>query len=182
MGLHSLRKVLCVLIAGYLLMPAMAVASTAYATITGQNQGDIQGSVTEAGKEGTIRVLGFGHDLHIPLDPLSGDPTGKRIHGPLRIIKPLDRATPKLYQALVTGEQLTHVRIRFYRTGPAGSEEQHYTVLVEDAQITSITPAYVTADPDPVSDREVVSLVYRNITWTWELDGIEASDSWIAPK
>ena len=29
---------------------------------------------------------------------------------------------------------------------------------------------------------EEVSFTYKRITWTWEIDGIEAVDEWTSPK
>jgi len=78
---------------------------------------------------------------------------------------------------MVAAEQLTTVVIRFYRPG-GSSEEHYYTVELDNAHIASITPAYASSDINLDSDHEVVTFVYENITWTWVLDGSEASDSW----
>lgn len=145
-------------------------------SLTGQNQGVIEGSCTVAGKEGTSVVVEFEHDLYIPLDPLSGQPTGRRVHQPLRVVKFMDKATPKLFQALCTGEHLTEVMLKWYRIDPTGNEEHYFTTRLEDAVIVAIKPSGC-----PLEHMEDVSFTYHRIVWTWEPDGIEYQDDFSAP-
>ena len=84
----------------------------AHLTLQGEKQGKIEGSCEMQGREGTILVYAMDHDIHIPRDPQSGLGSGKRIHGPLTIMKEYDKSSPKLYQALCTGEHLKNVTIR----------------------------------------------------------------------
>lgn len=142
-------------------------------SLTGENQGVIDGSCTAAGKEGTSVVVGFEHDVHIPLDTDTGQPTGVRVHQPLSIVKLIDKASPKLYQALVTGERLT-VEIKWYRIDPMGGEEHYFTTKLEDAIIVAIKPSLL--------HMEDVSFTYSKIRWTWEPDGITAQDDWLTPR
>ena len=142
-------------------------------SLTGENQGAIDGSCTAAGKEGTSVVLGYEHDVHIPLDTDTGQPTGVRVHQPLRIVKLMDKASPKLYQALVTGERL-EVELKWYRIDPTGGEEHYFTTKLEDAIIVAIKPSLL--------HKEDVSFTYRKIIWTWEPDGITAQDGWLTPR
>ncbi|MCZ6673375.1 MAG: type VI secretion system tube protein Hcp [Verrucomicrobia bacterium] len=44
-------------------------------------------------------------------DAASGLPTGKRQHRPIRIVKPIDKATPMLAKALASGDSIGNVRI-----------------------------------------------------------------------
>lgn len=141
-------------------------------SLTGQNQGAIAGSCTAAGKEGTSVVLGYEHDVHIPLDPQSGQPMGLRVHQPLSIVKLMDKASPKLYQALVTGERL-EVELKWYRIDPTGGEEHYFTTKLENAIVVAIKPSLL--------HMEDVSFTYRKIIWTWEPDGITAQDDWSTP-
>ena len=65
-----------------------------FLTLTGQKQGQIKGSVTQKGREGTIEVIGLSHSILSPRDAASGLPSGKRMHKPLVITKELDIASP----------------------------------------------------------------------------------------
>jgi type VI secretion system secreted protein Hcp len=154
-------------------------------SLTGKNQGKIEGSCEISGREGTILVYALDHLIEIPRDTHSGLPTGKRIHLPMTITKEMDKSSPKLYQALTSGEQLSEVVLDFYRISPSGKEEKYFTTKLENAIIVSMAPFYPeTFDPknEPYKHMEKVSFTYEKVIWTWVIDGIEAEDSWKAPK
>jgi type VI secretion system secreted protein Hcp len=121
------------------------------------------------GRENTIRVQHVRHEIQIP----KGDQGGRRIHSPLCITKVIDRSSPQLEQAMVTGEVLSQVTVRWYRIDEKGHEEHYYTILLEKARITAISLDMET---------ESVSLSYQKITWRWEHPVIETMDLWDEPK
>ncbi|MFH2041769.1 MAG: Hcp family type VI secretion system effector [Acidobacteriota bacterium] len=154
-------------------------------SLTGKNQGKIEGSCTIKGREGTIMVYALDHPIEIPRDLHSGLPTGKRVHKPMTITKEIDKSSPKLYQALTSGEQLTEVVMDFYRISPTGTEEKYYTVKLDTAIIVSMEsffPETFLAANESFTHMEKVSFTYEKIIWTWQPDGIEAEDAWKAPK
>ena len=53
------------------------MALNAYLKLTGQKQGDIQGGVTQKGREGKIMVIAVSHEIVSPRDANSGQATGK---------------------------------------------------------------------------------------------------------
>jgi type VI secretion system secreted protein Hcp len=69
----------------------------AYLTIKGQRQGDIKGSVTQKGREGSILVHAYSCETLSPRDPASGLPTGKRTHEPVMIVKEVARSSAQLW-------------------------------------------------------------------------------------
>jgi type VI secretion system secreted protein Hcp len=153
--------------------------------VEGKNQGKIEGSCDMQGREGTILAYAMDHEIRIPRDPQSGLPSGKRIHGPLKIVKEFDKASPKLYQALCTGEHLKNVTLKWYRIDATGSEEHYFTHTMEDAVIVEIKPYVPMAflpQNEPYRHMEEVSFTYSKIKWTWEPDGIESEDSWKVPR
>ena len=156
-----------------------------YLSINGQTQGKIEGGCTIEGHEGKILVQGVEHTIEIPKSIQTGLPTGKRIHMPMTITKEVDKASPKLFQALTSGEQLTSAKLEYYRISPQGKEELYYTVEVKNAIITSMRK-YVPVCLDPsnqsMGHMEQVSFTYETIVETFTPDGIEAQDSWNAPK
>jgi type VI secretion system secreted protein Hcp len=155
-------------------------------SLTGNNQGNIsQGACEMQGREDTILCQALNHEVYIPRDPQSGLPTGKRAHQPFTVTKVYDKTTPKLYQALVTGERMSDVTYKFFRINPSGNEEHYFTIKLKDAIIVSIKPWIPNAlDPsrESFTHMEDVSFTYKEIVWTWEIDGIEAQDSWLVPK
>jgi type VI secretion system secreted protein Hcp len=157
----------------------------AFLTVTGNTQGEIEGSCTIKGHEKTMLIQALDHTIEIPKSPQTGLPTGKRIHGPLTLVKEIDKASPKLFQALTSGEQLSDVKLSYYRISPAGKEELYYTVELKNAIITHMKKFFPNC-LDPVSKTighmEEVAFTYETIIETWTPDGIEAQDSWNAPK
>lgn len=81
----------------------------AYMYVKGKKQGNIQGSVTQKGRQGSIAVIAYHHSIVSPRDPQSGLPTGQRMHKPFTVVKTTDKATPPLYTALCTNEDLLEV-------------------------------------------------------------------------
>jgi len=153
--------------------------------VEGTAQGAIEGSCEMEGRENTILVYAMNHDIHIPRDPQTGLASGKRVHGPLTVVKEVDKSSPKLYQALCTGENLTTVNLKYYRISPDGTEEHYFTTTLENAIVVEMKPympvAFL-AENEPYRHMEELSLTYRKVKWTWEVDGIEAEDDWTVPK
>jgi type VI secretion system secreted protein Hcp len=154
--------------------------------IIGKNQGSISDGASKIeGREGTILCQALNHEVYIPRDPQTGQPTGKRIHNPYTITKSYDKSSPKLYQALVTGEQMDNVTSKFYRISETGTEEHYFTIKLTNAIIVSIKPWIANAldkSKESFTHMEDVSFTYQDIVWTWEIDGVEAQDSWLKPK
>jgi type VI secretion system secreted protein Hcp len=154
-----------------------------YMTINGQNQGQIQGSSTNKGKEEAILVFALQHEVEIPSDTRTGLPSGQRGHKPLSVTKLIDQASPLLYQALLTEERLD-VTLKFYRDNEMGEEEQYYTIRLENAIIVNIR-ADVPDIRDPENDiyghQEHISFTYAKIVWNYEANGIETEDDWNIP-
>ncbi len=166
----------------------------AYMTIEGQKQGPItQGTLTadsvgniyQEAHQDEILVEAFKHEVMIPTDVQSRQPTGQRMHKPLVVTKVFDKSSPLLYTALTTGERMKKVEIKWYRTSMDGVQEHYFTHELEDAVIVNIH-AYMHNCQDPslshFTHLEDVSFTYRKITWTHEVAGTSGSDDWRNPS
>lgn len=156
-----------------------------YLSVNGQTQGNIEGSCTIEQHENKILVQGVDHTIEIPKSIQTGLPTGKRIHGPLTITKEIDKSSPKLFQALTSGEQLTDAKLEYYRISAQGKEELYYTVEIKNAIVTAVrkyTPVCLVVENKTMGHMEEVSFTYETIIETFTPDGIEAQDSWTNPK
>lgn len=156
----------------------------AHMTLKGEKQGDIKGNCTMKGREGTILIQALDHEIHIPHDIQTGLSAGKRVHGPLKVVKEFDKASPMICQALCTGEHLTNVTLKFYRVSPKGAEEQYYTITLEDAIVVAIRPWMPNCLDKSMASfghMEEVSFTYRRATWRHEIDKTEAQDDWSVP-
>jgi len=158
---------------------------TFYMAVTGEVQGNIsEGAGIQAGHENEVLCQAYDHEVYLPTDLQSGQPTASRMHRAVKITKVFDKSSPKLYQALVTGERMTDVVFKFYRiTGAA--REHYFTIKLGQAIVVSMKPWIpICLDPTKAdfTHMEDLSFTYQNITWTWEIDGIEAQDDWLVPK
>ncbi len=166
------------------------MALDAYLTMTGDVQGRIEGSVLLKGREKTIAVYGWTHEVVSPRDAASGMSTGKRQHRPLIITKPVDRATPLLFNILTNNENISRWRLDCWqpsvsgRGAASGREVQFYTVELVNASIAEIrTEQLNNKYPENVNHelREHVAFTYQRITWTWHDGSVTAEDDWAAP-
>jgi len=167
--------------------------TVAYVSIEGTKSGlitaaansvDSMGNAYQSDHTDESTVQAFKHEVIIPRDPQSGQPTGQRVHQPFVITKVFDKASPMLAGALTSGERLTKVVVKWYRTSMTGTQEHYYTHELEDAVIVDIK-SYMPNALDPsmahFSHMEDVSLTYRKITWTHEVAGVSGADDWRSP-
>ncbi|MDR1167057.1 MAG: Hcp family type VI secretion system effector [Deltaproteobacteria bacterium] len=159
------------------------MALTAYLKVTGKTQGEIKGDCPQGGdKKDRVLVYGVDHAVEIPRDTHTGLPTGQRIHKPLTITKHKDQASPKLYKACCTGENV-NLELDFYRIKEDGTEEKYFTIKVEEGIVVDLreyTPLTFLQDNKPYHDMEDVSFTYSKITWTYNDGNIEFIDDWKA--
>src|SRR6476661_4498086 len=156
------------------------MALNAYLTLQGNTQGQIKGSVIQKGREDKIMVIAASHEIISPRDPASGLPTGKRMHKPMVITKELDKSSPLLLNCLVTNENISEWELQFWTpqlkaaTG-TGTEVQHYTVKLTNANIASIAfriPNNKHPDLMKFAEYEEIAFTYQKIEWTWNDGGI----------
>jgi len=168
------------------------MASIGYIKIKGATQGEITsdastaasiGNIWQEGHEGESLVFAFRSNAIVPRDPNSGTAIGTRRHEPATFVKPLDKASPMLWQALATGENL-ECELHFWRTSTAGTQEHYFTIKWTDAVLvegkTMIPDTNDTAN-DSRGHQEEWSFTYRKCDWTHEKAGTSASDDWRKP-
>ena len=178
------------LLASIIVVSAIAIQSQAammaYLSIKGQKQGPFVGGITQKGREGKIGVIAVDHDITSPRDARSGQGTGRRMHKPLKVTLELDRATPLIYNALSTNENLPDVTLDFWgpnlRIGTGtGIEVQHYSIKLTNATISDvhfIMPNVRIPDSSHLPEMIEVSFTYQKIEWIWKDGGIIATDDW----
>lgn len=160
------------------------MALNAYMTLTGETQGKVEGSVTEAGREGMMEIYGWSHEVISPRDAASGLPTGKRQHKPISVTKPIDKATPLLANIQVNNENITEFRLDAWRPSRSGKEFQYYTIELINASIAGIRQEQLNNQYEENMRHEVrehIMFTYQKIIWTWQDGGITAEDDWETP-
>ena len=160
------------------------MASDAYLRLKGQKHGEVKGSVTQKGHEGSIMVIASEHEVVSPRDAASGLPTGKRMHKPFVVTKELDKSSPVLYDMLVNNETITEWELQFWASSKAGVEIQRYTVKLTNASVSDIRfhmPNNKVPELMKLSEYEEVSFTYQRIEWIWVAGHISAQDDWSSP-
>src|SRR5689334_11041483 len=112
--------------------------SRAYLKLKGSKQGLIKGSVTQKGPSGSILVLATHHEVSVPHDVTTGQPSGKRQHKVFSVTKEVDPSTPALYSALVNNETFSEWELEFWRTNASGAEAAYYVVKLTRAAVVTI--------------------------------------------
>ena len=151
-----------------------------YMTVEGTSQGKIEGYCTATGHEAEIQCHALDQTILIPWNSKTGQPAGIRNHGPLKITKAFDKASPLLYKAMIEGERLTLVTLKFYRILPTGGQENYFSITLTDATIVEVRPHMLNHfDPELAryDNMEDISFAYAQIEWRWEPDGIVAIDN-----
>lgn len=143
----------------------------------------IKGDNSVAIRADSSEVIEVHHDVYKPTDTQSGRPTGARVHGALKVLKRLDKATPLLYKALALNQNLPKVELKWFRPDPTGDGEiQHFqTTIIENALVSKIQawlPNTMSDGEASLSPMEWVEFNYQKITWKSEADGIEHMDAW----
>src|SRR5262249_4112057 len=116
---------------------ATPMALNAYLTLETERLGKILGSCPQEGHKDEILVCGFSHEIEIPRDLHTGQPTGKRQHKPLVLTKEIDQASPLLAQACVDGDRVKAAKLKFYRI-VAGMEEHYFTIEIKGGLIVTL--------------------------------------------
>lgn len=136
-----------------------------YMKITGKKLGLI--SAQSSSQESIGNKMQNGHADQIYVYSLDHELTYNNnvMHHPISIIKPIDKSSPLLAQAISDGEILK-CTIDFYRTSINGQLEYYYSIILENAKISSISSHYPNSlthnDQQPY---EQVSFTYENIKW-----------------
>lgn len=183
-----IRTILCsvFMTATLFLLPEQSQAALpAYMEVEGETQGDIEGSVTIDPWVGTMEVTEYGHGVSVGVDD-GGFVPGLKQHRPIRVTKPLDKASVNLSQAMVDREKLNRVTIDFVRPGPGGGEENYYRIELLNAYIVNISHSSQTRLPPDwevitAPMLETLTLTYQKIIWTWVGEGRSSEDDWITP-
>lgn len=158
------------------------MAIPAYVWIKDDQGSAIDGSVTIEGRDGSIEIVEFDHEVRIPTDSDTGALTGTRKHEPLVFTKAYDASSPYLYKACANGQTLKELTVVWYKIDDTGTEREYFRHTLEDVKITSVKPKmYNTKDLDKerYSHLETISMRYGKVTWTYADGNIEFSDSWL---
>lgn len=164
-----------------------------YVAIEGATQGSITagaftaesvGNIFVEGHEDEMMVQAVDHVVTVPTDPQSGQPAGQRVHKPLKLTVALNKAVPLLFNSLASGEMLTSVALKWYRTSTEGKQEHFFSTTLTDATIVNIDTNMPHCQDEKLKEFTQlveVSLAYRQIDWEHVTAGTSGSDDWRKP-
>ncbi len=169
--------------------------------------GDIKGETKDKDHKDWIDVLSIDWGISNTRDAASGLPTGKRQHKPVMLAKAIDKASPKLQEALINGDEM-NITFELWTSDVNGTMQHDMTVNLTGTQLLSMdvehrghvtvvkgmeTDGHVTVlkawehrghvtvlkgKEDPPTSTEMVSLNYREIEVTYEQTGESFFDVW----
>jgi type VI secretion system secreted protein Hcp len=155
----------------------------AFLRITGRKQGEISGSVDSTGRENSILVRSFSHEIVSPRDPASGLPTGSRQHRPILILVEIDKYSPLLWKAFVTNETLIAWELQLWKVAENAddAENEIYSIRLTNASIASIRESMIDNEDSAgaqLPPRQEITFTYQKIEWMWTDSDATAQDDW----
>lgn len=151
-----------------------------YVKITARKQGDLPGDSRSRGHEGWLVGTGFDYELTLPRDAATGQATGKRRHSPVTLALPWGAASPLLFTAATTNEQLPKIVFEFPAVNQDGSEFVAQRVTLTDALVSGYHhSADVKGEPTEI-DR--ISFTFGQITIEDLGAKTIARDDWVATE
>jgi len=157
------------------------MAIPGYMWIKDDQGNDIKGPVKVKGRENSIEVLNFNHEVRIPTDPDTGALTSTRKHEPFVITKAFCGATPILNKACTSGKTLQSIKLSWYRINDKGQEEEYFRHTLTNAKVVSVKPVVEDIkerNKEKYGHLEDIAFRYEKIQWEY-LDGnISTQDIW----
>ena len=146
------------------------MARPGFISFTSSAQGTLAGPEKQLARDGLSHVLCFSHGVELPSADDSRVLGGQPMHRPVEVVKPLDRVSPQLYQALCDREVLTTVIIFWSQYNSAGTLELVYEIELKNARVVSLRPVMPDLLEKGQEDHpycERVSLLYESINWRY---------------
>ena len=135
-----------------------------YLSLYGSRQGNISsgcGDISSIGGKCQVSHLNevFVYGVNYGIEMMDN-----KILSPLTIIKPVDKSSPLLFQA-VNDYEMLDCEFNFYRLGNGGFMENYYKIKLQKARIVSIQSAHPhSVTQNDGQPEEVVTFKYADIT------------------
>ena len=140
------------------------MAYTAYISIKGQKQGQFAGDGSSKQNKNRILITSFSFSVESPHDAATGQASGKRQYHPIMIRKRWGEASPQIYTALATNENLTSVLIEFVGVSAKGIEQVDHSFSLTNATISALREfTEPVAGGNEIDDLEEISFTFQKI-------------------
>jgi type VI secretion system secreted protein Hcp len=118
-----------------------------------------------------VELLSYGHQMTQPVSSTrssaGGAATGRTQHGDFAVTKFVDKASPKLYEAVSNGKHFSKAKIEVCRAG--GTQVKFLDITLEEVMISNVhvnSSGQQNSDGD-VLPTETIHLNYGKIEWTY---------------
>ncbi len=140
------------------------MALNAYLKLKGQHQGDIDGSVTQKGKENQIQVFSYSFGS----EASGGSPNP----GEFMVAIDADESSPKILNAFVQQETITLFELDLYSTNQLGESFIEQKWVITGGKVASYrSGAVVGGTTGPANE---VTFTFQHLEHTWIVGGITA--------
>jgi type VI secretion system secreted protein Hcp len=130
----------------------------------------VPGEATDDKHKDWIELLSYDHQMSQPVSSTrssaGGASTGRSQHGDFSITKYIDKASPKLYEAVSSGKHFSKAKIEVCRAG--GSQVKFLEITLEEVMVSNIS-LLSTGHTKEGQDlpTESVHLNYGKIEWVY---------------
>lgn len=97
----------------------------------------IDGEASEVEHLGWSELLSFDQAQAMPVDASTGSSTGRAVLEAILISKSIDKASPKLAEAVLTGQTFPSVEIHLTDVGADGARVTYFAYELKDVQVVS---------------------------------------------
>jgi type VI secretion system secreted protein Hcp len=145
---ETMNRIVFLVTAIAVLITPFALGKDVFLSIKGSKQGAFRGE-GQAAASGRIACAGFEYNIKAPRDVATGQASGKRQHGTIRIIKEWGAASPMFHNALISNDTLSNLEFLFTKTDQrTGQAVVFQKITLSTATVIDIRQ-YVGAFTDP---------------------------------
>lgn len=151
-----------------------------YATFDG-----IEGSCSQAGREGAVQILSMNHVVEIAVDTKDASATGTRRHGAMELVANIDKATPLLMECVCSSKTVGEVTLQFWNINDEGKEVNYFNIKMEKVRVVKAQTWFPNVDDEETTTYKhmiTYSLRYDKITWEYTDGNLQFSDEWKTPR
>ncbi len=131
----------------------------------------VPGEATDDKHKDWIELLSYNHDMTQPVSSTrssaGGAATGRTQHGDFTLTKFVDKASPKLYEAVSNGKHFSKAKVEVCRAG--GSQVKFMEITLEEVMVSGVhmnSQGSTNKDGSELPT-ETVTLNYGKIEWIY---------------
>jgi type VI secretion system secreted protein Hcp len=168
-----------------------ARADTIYYSLESTTERGIKFAPETSRYAGKYEAHDFKYTLKSPRDVATGQATGKRQHGPVKLTRKVSESSPQWFAAMATNDTIKSITIDFLRPDPRGVEVVAYSFRLTNVQVSEISQYYGSGVEKPGTQAaasrgdslyEDISLVFQRIEVTSPGSKSSAMDEWISQR